>query len=118
MSELPSARVPAPTTAFADLPWETLAPGLRQKRAPGARWIEHRPEHVETDWCEKAHRGVLLDGELELEWRDGTRTVLVAGDALAIDAGADHAHRGHVRDGQRALIFLVEADGLDERPVG
>lgn len=97
--------------AFDALPWEELSPGLRQKRAPGARWIEHRPEHVETEWCEKAHRGVLLEGALELEWRDGSRTRLGPGDALRIPAGPSHAHRGHVDPDGHTLIYLVDDTG-------
>jgi len=91
---------------FAELPWETVSPGLRQKIGPGCRLLEHLPEHVEETWCTRGHRGYVVDGVLELELAE-ERILLGAGDALDIPEGLPH--KGHVHPGGRALLFLVES---------
>ena len=52
---------------FADLPWEQLRLGLRQKTTGGMRLVEHGPECIEEDWCTRAHIGYVISGALPEE---------------------------------------------------
>lgn len=98
---------------FDALDWQCPAPGLRVKvRRQGnrqLRLLEHSREFVEADWCEKAHYGLVLEGELELLFQDQDaqeRCVrFPQGSGLLIPAGEKHKGRPV---GSRVLIFLVE----------
>ena len=93
---------------FAELPWEEVGPGLRQKVADGARLVEHGREFIEEDWCTRAHVGYLISGELYLEYRDRDDVLLRAGDGIRIAGGEDWAHKGHCHEDSPALMFLVD----------
>lgn len=94
---------------FDVLEWQSPAPGLRVKvwrqGNKQLRLLEHAQEFVEADWCEKAHYGLVLEGELEVTFQSGTQVRFPPASGLAIPAGDKHKSRPV---GARALIFLVE----------
>lgn len=93
---------------FDKLEWQNAAPGLRVKayrqENKQLRLLEHSREFVEPDWCEKAHAGMVLEGELEIDFQ-GRCVRFPQGSSLLIPAGAKHKGRPV---GERVLIFLVE----------
>ena len=93
---------------FDTLEWQHPAPGLRVKVCRQGNkqlpLLEHSREFVEPDWCEKAHAGMVLEGELEIDFQ-GKCVRFSQGSGLLIPAGEKHKGRS-VKE--RALIFLVE----------
>jgi len=96
--------------SFAALNWISAAPGARFKAVERddrrIRLLEFTREFVEADWCRKGHIGVLLSGELEIDF--GGRVLRYApGDGLYIPAGESGKHKARALS-DNALLFLVE----------
>jgi len=96
--------------ALAALDWIPAAPGARfkavERNDKRIRLLEFTREFVEADWCRKGHIGVLLSGELEIDF--GGRIVRYApGDGLFIPAGEAGKHKARALS-ENALLFLVE----------
>lgn len=90
--------------------WQTPAPGARFKafrnQARQIRLLELTPEFVEADWCEKGHAGIVLQGELELEFHD--RVVrFPEGAVIVIPAGTASGHKARSIT-PMVQLFLVE----------
>jgi Cupin domain len=81
--------------AFRDLPWQTAGAGARYKLCPFGgrqlRVLELTPELFHTEWCAKGHAGYVLDGRLELRFKDHI-IQCEAGEGFLIPAGEEHAH--------------------------
>jgi len=95
---------------FEKLQWESPMPGARFKSftrgGKKLRIAEFTSEFVEPHWCEKGHIGIVLSGELEIDFR-GKVVRYPEGTAIFIPTGAEHGHKG------RAItpvvrLFLVE----------
>ena len=95
---------------FDRIEWQAPQPGIRFQAARDGskqvRLVEFTPEFVESQWCEKGHAGLVLSGELEVDF-SGHVVRFPEGSALLIPAGSPHAHKA------RALtpvvrLFLVE----------
>jgi len=97
---------------FANLPWQTPAPGLRFKSSvwhgQKLRLLEFTTEYVELDWCRKGHIGYLLAGELEIDF-SGTHRQLQAGQGLFIDEGEDCKHKARAITNLATLILVERA---------
>jgi len=96
--------------AFARIPWESPAPGLRTKAVVRAgkklRLVEFGLDFVEPEWCTRGHAGIVLEGSLELDVA-GNVVGFQAGDGLLIPAGEATRHRHHATR-RTATLFLVE----------
>ncbi|MCA9245590.1 MAG: hypothetical protein KDA42_00715 [Planctomycetales bacterium] len=94
---------------FGSAPWVTLADGAREKRVAfdgcAMRLLELQPPFREEDWCAKAHRGYVVDGAFDLEFRDRIES-LRAGDGLHVESGPGQEHKAIVVG--RVLLFLIE----------
>jgi hypothetical protein len=59
---------------FDELQWASSLPGARFKSFSRdgkiLRIVEFTHEFVEPHWCEKGHVGVVLNGELEIDFKD------------------------------------------------
>ncbi len=95
---------------FDSLPWQAPAPGVRFKAFQSAhrqlRLVEFSSEFAEREWCEKQHIGLVLRGELELEFR-GSRVRYAEGSGIFICGGDNHAHKARSLT-PSVLLFLVE----------
>lgn len=95
---------------FDALPWASPAPGLRFKSfcrdGKQLRLVEFTREFVEPHWCEKGHIGIVLSGELEIDF-NGEVLRYPEGTAIFIPAGAAHGHKGRAVT-PIARLFLVE----------
>ena len=58
---------------------------------PGWRWSEHNRPKVGGDWCQARHIGVIISGQLGIDFSDGTSTVFGPHDVFDIPPG----HDGH-----------------------
>lgn len=97
---------------FDSLPWENPALGVRFKSfRDGAklfRLVEFTREFVEPDWCEKGHVGMVIDGELEINFR-GTLIRYAPGDGICIPGGSSNGHKGRAVT-PTVRLFLVETE--------
>ena len=93
---------------FESMEWQNAAPGLRFKVYRSGdkqmRLLEHSQEFVEPDWCVKAHSGLVLKGELEIDFH-GRKVRFPEGSGLFIPAGEKHKGRPITSS---VLLFLVE----------
>jgi hypothetical protein len=93
---------------FEALEWQNPAPGLRFKVFRSGnkqlRLLEHSQEFVEPDWCVKAHSGLVLKGEIEIDFQ-GRVMLFPKGSGLFIPAGDKHKGRPVTLS---VLLFLVE----------
>lgn len=95
---------------FDELQWESTLPGARFKSFPRdgkiLRIIEFTNEFIEPHWCEKGHIGVVLSGELEIDFKDKV-VRYPEGTAILIPAGEAHGHKGRSVT-PVVRLFLVE----------
>lgn len=95
---------------FDSLAWQEAMPGARFKvfgdGQKQLRLLEFTAEFVEPDWCEKGHIGIVLNGELEIDFR-GKVVRYPEGSAIFIPAGAAHGHKGRAIT-PTVRLFLVE----------
>jgi hypothetical protein len=103
---------------FDKLSWTTALPGMRMKVHQDGlrqvRLVELTREFSELDWCEKAHTGIVLLGDLEIDFQ-GRRVTCPQGTGIMIPGGSESAHR------VRALtplvrLFLVEELSAQSNP--
>ena len=95
---------------FDTLPWETQLPGARfklhRKDSKQIRLVEFTSEFVEPHWCEKGHIGYVLEGTLELAFKDRLVTY-EKGSGIWIEAGDGCAHKASSLT-QFVRLVLVE----------
>ena len=93
---------------FDVLPWHDVADGLRYKvfqhGSKRLRLLEHSQQFIEIDWCEKGHAGLVLKGELEIDFQ-GRMELFPERSGLFIPAGEKHKGRPVTSS---VLLFLVE----------
>jgi quercetin dioxygenase-like cupin family protein len=100
---------------FADMAWEDDVPGIRDRAetVDGARWalVEYAEGAAREEWCEDGHRGLVLEGEIEYEFRDArTRLLAREGDAFHLPSGV--AHRGrNLATGPTRMFLIDDAAG-------
>lgn len=94
---------------FNTLEWESPGAGVRHKyldqEGTRLRLVEYS-KAMPLHWCEKGHRGYLLEGILEIEYENET-AVYRKGDGVFIPDGPEHKHRGRVIS-DTALLFFIE----------
>lgn len=99
-------------TTWADVP-ATEHPGetgvaLWRTRTFGdlrVRMVDYSPGYLADHWCSKGHVLLCLEGELEVELRDGARFALRPGDSYHAGDG-EPAHRSATARG--AKLFIVD----------
>jgi quercetin dioxygenase-like cupin family protein len=95
---------------FDEMEWQSPQAGARFKvfRAGSrqVRLLEFSREFVESQWCEKGHVGLVVAGELEIDF-SGQVVRFPQGSALFIPAGAPHAHKARAVT-PLVRLFLVE----------
>jgi quercetin dioxygenase-like cupin family protein len=95
---------------FDSIEWQDALPGARFKAyrdgARQLRLLEFTSEFVEPQWCEKGHIGIVLKGELEIDFQGGM-VRYAEGSGIFIPAGASSAHKARAVS-SNVLLFLVE----------
>lgn len=90
--------------------WQHALPGARFKAfregSKQLRLLELTSEFEESEWCEKGHVGIVLKGQLEIDFR-GRVVRYPEGSGLFIPSGASSAHKASAKF-STVLLFLVE----------
>lgn len=94
------------------LDWAEEAPGVRAKRSEdaGASWalVEYGPGAGRPEFCDVAHVGYVLGGEITYDFSDGRASLVArAGEGFTLPPGAPH--KG-TNNGDAPAVLLV----LDE----
>lgn len=101
----------SPEPSFDDLEWTVTADGAREKvverDGKRVRLVELTDAFVHDEWCSKGHIVSVLDGTLELTFRDRVENI-EAGDLCSIPSGYEHRHK------PRALTLIVQMLVIDE----
>jgi len=92
---------------FDALPWEPVMDGVRQKvvvhSGKKVRLVEYS-KAMSPHWCTKGHYGYILNGRLEIEFRESTHA-FEEGNGVFIPNGEEHRHRARVlSDVVRAIL--------------
>ena len=78
---------------FKTLPWEKKEVNVKQKSIAfenkTIRLVLFEPFFSEVEWCFKAHIGIVLEGELQIEF-DETSKIYKLNDGLLISKGTKH----------------------------
>ena len=95
---------------FDNIEWESPIKGVRCKIYRYAnkqiRLIEYTKE-MPPHWCEKGHYGLILEGEIEIEYPH-EKITYKKGDGVFIPDGAEHKHKGSVITESVKLIFVED----------
>jgi hypothetical protein len=94
--------------------WAADAPGVRVRAVEdvdGRRFavVEYGPGAARSDWCLDGHYGLVLEGEIEYRFDDGSPPVRArAGEGLWLHGGGP-AHQGrNVAAGGATTLFLID----------
>lgn len=100
---MPSFQIP-----FHSTPWDTVQPGVKQKRVMRddhqIRLVEFDHSFIEKDWCIKGHIGYVVDGEMHIDY-ESEILKYETGDAIDIPHGQRHKMSVVT---QSVTLFLVE----------
>jgi hypothetical protein len=92
------------------MPWSSPVKGVRHKEQSigdrKLRLVEYS-EEMEPHWCERGHTGCILDGRIEIEFKDGVQT-FKTGDGVSIPGGPEHKHKARVILGIVRAVFIEE----------
>jgi hypothetical protein len=95
---------------FDSLEWQSQIHGARFKAfrsgSKQLRIVELTNEFVEPDWCEKGHIGLVIQGELEIDFH-GRFVRYPEGSGVFIPAGSTSRHKGRSIT-PTVLLFFVE----------
>jgi quercetin dioxygenase-like cupin family protein len=95
---------------FDELEWQDGIRGARFKMHregnKQVRLLEFTSEFVEPEWCEKGHTGLVLKGELEIEFRSKL-VRYPEGSVIFISSGTKDGHKARSISAVTQL-FLVE----------
>jgi quercetin dioxygenase-like cupin family protein len=95
---------------FDSMEWQHALPGSRFKAfrdgTKQLRLIEFTSEFVEPEWCEKGHVGIILEGELEIDFM-GQLVRYPEGSGIFILSGTSSAHKARAIS-STVILFLVE----------
>ena len=98
---------------LAGVDWADDAPGIRVRAVEGVDGrrfavVEYGPGAAREDWCLDGHYGMVLEGEIEYRFDDGSPPLRVsAGDALWL-AGGGPAHQGRNAARTATTLFLID----------
>ena len=103
---------------FESIAWQAPAAGVRfrafQQDGKRLRLVEFTRQFVEADWCRKGHIGLILEGQMEIDF--GGRVIAFGpGDGLFIPPGERHRHKARVLS-ERVRAVMVEEAAPGEPP--
>ena len=94
---------------FDEIEWESPIEGMRFKKYiynnKQVRLVEYSKE-MPSHWCEKGHYGMILEGEMEIEYQN-EKIIYGKGEGVFIPDGEEHKHRGRVLT-ESVKVILVE----------
>lgn len=98
--------------SFDNIAWEQVAPEMKQKtlhvNGKQLKLIQLQDDFIEHDWCTKAHLGLVLSGEMNIDF-NGIKTPYKKNDVLTIPAGESSKHKAIIAKGKSVTLLLFEA---------
>ncbi len=95
---------------FDKLEWKQPIEGVRCKVTKYGnkqlRLIEYTRK-MPPHWCENGHYGLVLDGELEIEFQN-EKNIYKSGDGIFIPDGEEHKHKGKALTASVKVIFVED----------
>lgn len=93
------------------LEWDGEAPGVRARHVEhgGVRWalVEYAPAGGRPEWCDTAHVGYVLAGEIHYEFEQGLPPLVArSGEGFTLPPGAPH--RGTNYGSEPALLLVID----------
>ena len=96
---------------FDSIPWKTPMAGVRFKAYTQAgrqlRLVEFAKEFVEPDWCQSGHVGLILEGQMEIDF-NGEAIAFGPGDGVFIPSGEEHKHKARVLTDKLTAILVED----------
>jgi len=93
---------------FDSMEWQHALPGARFKSfhegEKQLRLLELTSEFVEPEWCEKGHVGIVLKGELEIDF-SGHVVRYPEGSGILIPSGVTSAHKARAISSTALCVF-------------
>jgi quercetin dioxygenase-like cupin family protein len=90
--------------------YETPIEGVKQKvfteGKKQIRIVEYRKE-MQLHWCEKGHYGLVLEGEMEIEFPE-EKINYKPGDGVFIPYGVEHKHKAKALTESVKVIFVED----------
>jgi quercetin dioxygenase-like cupin family protein len=100
--------------SFDEIPWQTPRAGARVKicetDGKQIRLLEFTPAFRHPEWCERGHQGVVLEGEMRIEFANGADVIYRAGELLHIPAGEPDRHRPSALSETVRVLFWEETE--------
>jgi quercetin dioxygenase-like cupin family protein len=98
--------------SFEGIDWQQTPQGARFKLCETdggpARLLEFGPDLAHPEWCERGHRGIVLEGELRIEFENGADAIYHPGDLIHIPAGKADRHRPSALSELVRVLFWEE----------
>ncbi len=95
---------------FNKLEWESPIKGVRCKilrhDTRQLRLVEYTRDML-LHWCEKGHIGYILEGQLEIEYKN-RRIIYQVGNGVFIPGGKKHQHKAKVLTDIVRVIFVED----------
>ena len=93
---------------FNNIDWEIPIKGVKSKiykyGDKQLRLVEYTKD-MPPHWCEKGHYGLILEGELEIEFTN-EKLIYKKGNGVFIPGGAEHKHKGRAITDTVKVIFV------------
>ena len=70
------------------------------------RMVEYSPAYTSDHWCSRGHVLLVLEGEVEIELKDGQKFKLAAGMSFQVSDDEENPHRASTETG--AKVFIVD----------
>ena len=103
---------------FDDLEWQVPSAGVRSKifreGNKQLRFVEFSSKFVEHEWCHNSHIGMILKGELEIDFQ-GRVIRYPEGSCLIISDGQKNPHKARTMT-PVVQVFLIE-DNLEHETI-
>ena len=98
---------------FEDLEWTSPKKGVDEKLYSDGnkrmRLVRFNEDFIEEDWCLKGHVGLVLDGEMTIDF-NGTTQAYKKGDGLWIREGRSSKHKVVMEKGKYVELILFESE--------
>lgn len=103
---------------FTSTHWESETPAEHKGESGTSYWrtfeegnirvriVEYSPAFTSDHWCSRGHVLLVLEGELEIELKDGQKFKLTAGMSFQTSDDEENPHRASTETG--AKVFIVD----------
>lgn len=107
-----------PDLPFTVTDWKNVSPEMVPGETGTSTWrvfqaddlrvriVEYGPDYLADHWCDRGHVLYVLDGQLQVQMKDGRSFEIKAGQSLQVSDFGDAAHRVYAEHTCR--VFIVD----------